>query len=170
MLSRAIWPPPLFLSILIQNGGKHKNIVDQILRGGGACCAPLWIRHWEWCRDDGKQLGAWKQVTGQWLIENIRKSSTHLSLSIHCGTVRQDHNRHNSMKHSNENSPWCRKSNWNMCIKPQLCIVTHDVQLAEIISGRIAPRLEPNRSIFRWPREKVQPYYDGQLSFLVWST
>ena len=37
MLSRDIWA--LFLSILILNG--EKNIVDQILGGGGAWCAPL---------------------------------------------------------------------------------------------------------------------------------
>ena len=41
MLSRAIWA--LFLSILIQNGIRKTNTVNQILGGGGGCtcCAPL---------------------------------------------------------------------------------------------------------------------------------
>ena len=44
MLSRASWE--LFVCLLIQNGIK-KTLVDQIFRGGGAFCTPLWIRHWD---------------------------------------------------------------------------------------------------------------------------
>ena len=57
MLSRAT--SALFLCILIQNGKEKNPIVDPILRGARACCAPLWIRH---CNENIMDLSLQEQL------------------------------------------------------------------------------------------------------------